>query len=647
MEMWTQKRFDELKATGQLPSPTGVAMQILKMAQQEGVGLAEIARVIKGDPALAGRLLQLVNSSYYAGARAITAVNDAVTRLGLDVVWQVALGFSVVSGYRRGVCKRFDYDEFWSDSLGAAVSAQILSKNSGLGNPEEAFTCGLLADIGRLALASIYPDSYSVVVAAAAADQAPQEILKLEQKTFAMDHRELTAAMLQDWGLAEAWVQAVRYHEDPVHSDLPEGHQAQKMAWMMHAAAQLGFICVAGPDRRSELLQDLLGKSARIGIASDKLVAICDHCAREWKDWGAILGIKTRELPPFSSITDVSRPEDITQTEQEASSREESQEIRALVVDEDPMTIGLVRQKLPPGSRVMGARKGQDAMRMALEFDPQLIITDWEVPGIGGLALCKALRKSKAGQQIYILMLAHKYDEELLASALEAGANEYITKPVMPRVLEARMNVALRIVRLQQEVVRDREQIRHQLADLAVLNRMLEQAALTDPLTGLPNRRYALDRLEQEWSASKRHNNPLTCMHMDLDHFKSVNDTHGHDAGDRVLREISAVLRKALRTTDVLCRIGGEEFLVICRETTTEQALVCAERLRQNVGESRIGIGDTQVAITISIGIAARDTSTPDSETLIKHADVATYASKTAGRNRVTIYDAQQVQTTP
>jgi diguanylate cyclase (GGDEF)-like protein len=644
--MRKQKRFDELKATGRLPSPTGVAMQILKMAQQEGVGLAEVARVIKGDPALAGRLLQLVNSSYYAGARAITAVNDAVTRLGLDVVWQVALGFSVISGYRRGgVCKHFDYDEFWSTSLGTAVSAKVLSKNSNMGNPEEAFTCGLLSQIGRLALACIYPEAYSVILAAAA-DQPDQEAMKLEQKTFAMDHRELAAAMLRDWGLAESWVQAVRYHEDPVHSDLPEGHQAQKLAWMMHASALLGGICVASPEKRGALLQDLLAKSARIGIASDKLVSICDHCAHEWISWGGILGIKTRDLPPLSSITDVNRPEDLTQTEKASPLREESQEIRALVVDEDPTTMGAVRQKLPPGSRLMGAHKAQDAMRMALEFDPQLIITDWGVPTVGGLALCKALRKSKAAQQIYILMLAPKYDEELLANALEAGANEYILKPIMPRVLEARINVALRVIRLQQEVVRDRDQIRHQLADLAVLNRMLEQAALTDPLTSLPNRRYALDRLEQEWSASIRNNHALACMHLDLDHFKRVNDTYGHDAGDKVLREISGVLRKALRTTDVLCRIGGEEFLVICRETSSEQALICAERLRQRVEEHRIELSANEVAITVSVGIAERNSVIPDPEALIKHADMATYASKTAGRNRITLDIPQQVPPT-
>jgi diguanylate cyclase (GGDEF)-like protein len=642
MEVFKQKRFDELKATGQLPSPTGVAMQILRMAQQDGVGLAEVARVIKGDPALAGRLLQLVNSSYYAGARAITAVNDAVTRLGLDVVWQVALGFSVISGYRRGVCKNFDYDEFWSDSLGTAVSAQILSKNTNLGNPEEAFTCGLLSQVGRLALACIYPDAYSVILAAAA-DQPSSEILKLEQKTFAMDHRELASAMLRDWGLDESWVQAVRYHEDPVHSDLPEGHQSQKLAWMMHAAAQLGAICVASADKRGPLVQELLAKSARIGIPSDRLVAICDHCAREWISWGGVLGIKTRELPPFSSITDESRPEDLSTEEKAEPVREESHEIRALVVDEDPTTMGAVRQKLPPGSRIMGARKGQDALRMALEFDPQLIITDWAVPGVGGLALCKALRKTKAGQQVYILMLAHKYDEELLASALEAGANEYIMKPILPRVLEARINVALRVIRLQQEVVRDREQIRHQLADLAVLNRMLEQAALTDPLTSLPNRRYALDRLDQEWSASIRNKHALACMHMDLDHFKKVNDTYGHDAGDRVLREISSVLRKALRTTDVLCRVGGEEFLVICRETTADQALVCAERLRQQVEEHRIEVSDAAINLTISIGIAERDGSTGDPEALIKRADLATYASKTAGRNRVSLSASDSV----
>ncbi len=634
MEMLKQKRFDELKATGQLPSPTGVALKILKMAQEEGVGLAEIARVVKGDPALAGRLLQLVNSAYYAGARPITAVSDAVTRLGVAAVWQVALGFSVVSGYRRGVCRYFEYERFWSKSLATAVAAQVMSRDSKLGQPEEAFTCGLLSQIGRLGLACIYPEAYSDVLLASQG-QPEEELLGTEQQTFAMDHRELAAAILEDWGLASNWILAVRYHEDPLHSDLHETDDAQKLAWLMHAAAQIGAICVAASDQRGTLLKELLMRALRIGLSRERLLPLCDIVVREWSAWGKVLGVKTSALQPFNSIPVGTVPSEPDVGDRPVPLQGENAGLRTLVVDEDPSTFELVRHRLPVGSIAMSAFNSSDANRLALEFDPQLIIVDWKVGGIGGVELCRSLRKTKAGQQVYILILAHEYDENVLANALEAGANEYIMKPILPRVLEARVNVALRVIRLQQEVVRDREEIRRHLTELAVLNRMLEQMALTDPLTGLPNRRYALDRLGQEWAASRRNDSALTCLMIDVDKFKRINDTYGHDMGDRVLREIASVLRKSLRATDVVCRVGGEEFLVICRDTDSAQAEICADRLRRKVESHRIE--ECAVFMTISIGVAARGPAVSDVEALLKLADIATYKSKSDGRNRVTV----------
>jgi diguanylate cyclase (GGDEF)-like protein len=286
---------------------------------------------------------------------------------------------------------------------------------------------------------------------------------------------------------------------------------------------------------------------------------------------------------------------------------------------------------------VVCAHNSLDSIRAALEFDPQLIVVSWMVGGESGLDLCRALRKTRAGQPIYILILAPRHDEDVLASALEAGVNEYIVRPIIPRVLEARITVALRVIGLQQEVVRDREEIRQHLAQLAVLNRTLEQAAMTDPLTGLPNRRYALDRLAQEWASSRRSRLPLACMVVDLDHFKQVNDTYGHDAGDQVLREVAVALRNALRATDVVCRIGGEEFVVICRDTDAASAVNCAERLRSKVAEHVTQVGDAQIRITVSIGVAHGGPSVPDVETLLKQADLATYESKRSGRNRVVL----------
>jgi two-component system, cell cycle response regulator len=636
MDMWRTKRFDELKATGQLPSPTGIAMRIMKMAQNDGVGLAEVAQVIQGDPALAGRILKLVNSAYYAGARAISAISDAAARLGTRAVWQVALGFSVISNYRKGMCRRFDYDDFWTHSLATAVAAQFLSRHTRIGHPEEGFTCGLLSQIGRLALASIYPEAYGNVIAATE-NQPLAELVSLEQKTFAMDHRELTAAMLQDWGIDATWVEASRYHEAPDESDMTENSPARRPALLLNTATQVGSVCVAPSDKRGVLVQELVARSDRLGVSKETLLPLCDSTAREWIVWGGILGVKTRQLPPFTSITDETRLASHPAPGGSSVPQQESSDVRALVIDDDPATRDLVSRCLPETSTVVCAHNTQNALRMALEYDPQLIVINWTVGGESGLDVCRALRRTKAGQQVYILILTPKQDEDTLAGALESGANECIVSPVILRVLEARIGVALRVIGLQQEVVRDREEIRQHLAELAVLNRTLEQAALTDPLTGLPNRRYALDRLLQEWASSQRSRTPLTCMIVDLDHFKQVNDTYGHDAGDQVLREVAVVLRKTMRATDVVCRIGGEEFVVICRDTDPATSWECAERLRRRVAEHVTRVGSAEIRMTISIGIAHRGAFVRDVETLLKQADLATYESKKEGRNRTTM----------
>jgi two-component system, cell cycle response regulator len=636
MEMWKTKRFDELKATGQLPSPTGVAMQILKMAQSDDVGVAEVSRLVQGDPALAGRILKLVNSALYAGSRQITAISDAVARLGLKTVWQVALGFSVISNYRRGRCRKFNYDAYWSHSLASAVVAQKMARSSKTAHPEEAFTCGLLCQTGRLALACIFPEAYSNVIDAARGDEA--DLLNLEQSTFALDHREFTGAILQDWGLPNLWVTAARFQENPDDPNLPKEGAAKKLAILMNTSQVFGALCIAPPTERYGLRQKLLEQADRIKIGTEDLFALCNGSVREWANWGQMLDVKTFDIPPIETITKETQPAEAQKTEEGEQSSSDSARLRVLVIDPDSKTVDAVRACLPPEASIQTAMCDSDALRLTLEFDPQIILTEWEMPGLSGAELCRSLRQTQTGKQIYILVLTRMFNEELLASALEAGANEYIMKPIIPRVLEARIKGALRMIGLQQEVLRDKEQIRQNLADMAVLNRTLEQAALTDSLTGLPNHRYAQDRLNEEWAASMRNGNPFTLMILDLDHFKKVNDTYGHDVGDVVLKEAAATMRKPLRAMDIVCRVGGEEFLVICRDTDSRSASVIAERLRHSVEEGCIAAGDTQIRITISIGVASKDATTPDVQALMKNADLATYQSKTSGRNRVTIY---------
>lgn len=210
-----------------------------------------------------------------------------------------------------------------------------------------------------------------------------------------------------------------------------------------------------------------------------------------------------------------------------------------------------------------------------------------------------------------------------------------MAKSLKPRVLAARLAAAQRLVRLGQELERDREEIRHTAAELKVTNRRLQEVALTDMLTGFPNRRYAIERIEQEWAAAQRSHRPLAAMVIDVDEFKQINDAYGHDVGDAVLRQVAAALKSGVRVQDVVCRFGGDEFLVICPDTTLEAAQACAERMRHAVETVSVGAGTSKRSGSISVGVAVREAAMADFDALIKRADQGLFIAKERGRNRV------------
>jgi len=209
-----------------------------------------------------------------------------------------------------------------------------------------------------------------------------------------------------------------------------------------------------------------------------------------------------------------------------------------------------------------------------------------------------------------------------------------VPSTISAKGLRTRLRAAQRLVHLQAAWEKDRTQLRQIAAELAVANRRLANAALTDLLTGLPNRRSAMDQLEQAWSAASRSGLALAVMVVDIDHFKQINDTYGHAAGDMVLREAAATLRASARREDCVCRIGGEEFLVICPNTDLNSAMKSAERLRANMAAKRMAIGQTEKTLTVSIGVARREPATIDIDALVSAADQALYAAKAAGRNQ-------------
>jgi diguanylate cyclase (GGDEF)-like protein len=336
--------------------------------------------------------------------------------------------------------------------------------------------------------------------------------------------------------------------------------------------------------------------------------------------------VESAELPPFEELS----------LPPKSVSPGTGERVRMMVVDDDAAMRALIGKLLRnAGHEVFEAVNGRQGFEMALDLRPQIMVVDWMMPEMDGIEMTRALRQTKIGRGIYIIILTSFEEDERLVQAFESGVDDFIGKPVNPRVLAARLHGGQRVVQLQQEIERDREEIRRFAAELAVSNRRLQEAALTDPLTLLPNRRFAVDRFQQEWAASARNGRPLACLVIDIDDFKKINDTYGHDVGDMVLQDVVASLKKGLRAQDTLARMGGDEFMLICPDTSLEAGMQCGERLRQLVAESRINAGMADIRGSISVGVAVREREMPTPDALIKRADQGVYLAKQGGRNCV------------
>jgi two-component system cell cycle response regulator len=265
----------------------------------------------------------------------------------------------------------------------------------------------------------------------------------------------------------------------------------------------------------------------------------------------------------------------------------------------------------------------RQALFHAAEGNFDLAIVSLGLENFDGLRLCSQLRSLERTRSVPILALAESDNNARLVRGLEIGVNDYLMRPVDKNELLARVRTQIRKKRYT-ERLRDNVQLSIEMA-------------ITDALTGLYNRRYMENHLgtliEQAASRAK----PLTVLVLDIDYFKSVNDTHGHDAGDDVLREFAVRIRKSIRGIDLACRYGGEEFVIVMPETDMAVATMVAERLRRRIASEPFPIqqGSRAVEVTISIGIAALGGASDNAAQLLKRADQALYRAKRDGRNRV------------
>jgi two-component system cell cycle response regulator len=295
--------------------------------------------------------------------------------------------------------------------------------------------------------------------------------------------------------------------------------------------------------------------------------------------------------------------------------------MKILVAEDDSVMRHLLKVSLERWQyEVLLATNGTQAMEIMLGKDaPQLAILDWVMPGIDGVDICRELRNRDAGSYIYTLLLTSKGAKEDLLVGLEAGVDDYLVKPFDLLELQARLRSGQRIITLQDQLIAAREAMREQ--------------ATRDALTGVWNRGAIMDILQREFSRSRREHKPLVALMLDLDHFKQINDTLGHQAGDFVLREVAIRVLSAMRPYNSMGRCGGEEFVVIVPGCDEASALNLAERLRNCVSATPIATSTDSIPVTMSLGVASlAEDSSPES--LIGRADEALYRAKKAGRNR-------------
>jgi diguanylate cyclase (GGDEF)-like protein len=298
------------------------------------------------------------------------------------------------------------------------------------------------------------------------------------------------------------------------------------------------------------------------------------------------------------------------------------------LAEDDPVTRMLMTRFLKnAGYEVDAVGDGSEALdRMTKRYYP-ILVTDWEMPGMDGVALCKAVRNMQLDGYVYALLLTARDAKEHIIAGLEAGADDYLVKPVHEPELIARLNAGRRILALE-----------HSLRVANQRNRIL---SITDALTGAYNRRYLMEQLPRELERCRRYAYPLSVLMCDLDHFKQINDQRGHATGDDVLQQFVARVQKSIRgNSDWIARYGGEEFVIVLPETAYTDGLFVADKIRTLIGSAPFMTRSGDTPVTASFGAAATGPSGPDItlkvETLIRTADECLYRAKLGGRNRST-----------
>jgi two-component system, cell cycle response regulator len=301
--------------------------------------------------------------------------------------------------------------------------------------------------------------------------------------------------------------------------------------------------------------------------------------------------------------------------------------MRILAAEDNPVCQLMLSRMLSSwGYEVVQAGDGVTAWQILQGQDPpRLAVLDWEMPGMDGVEICRRLRANGAAPYTYVVLLTARAQSGDLVAGMDAGADDYLTKPFNAEELRARLRAGRRILDLQEQLLHTQDALRRQ--------------ATYDGLTGLLNRAAILEFLDREISRCIREGSSVAVLMADLDRFKNINDSYGHLAGDAILCEVAKRMQSEIRGYDAVGRYGGEEFLVVLPGCDLAAGQAQAERLRHRIVSRTVRAGSTALAVSCSIGVSWRaGPAQVTADALIHEADVALYAAKEAGRNRVTLF---------
>ncbi|MDB5324897.1 MAG: hypothetical protein JWM57_466 [Phycisphaerales bacterium] len=471
-----------------LPSLPAIAVQVLELTQAENVDLSQIADVISRDPALTGRILRTVNSSFYGRARNVGTISQAIVVLGLQSVKTLVLGFSLVTSVAGKKSKGFEHTTYWKHSLFTATASRLIAQRVGVVQVEEVFLAGLLADVGMLVLDRLMGEAYGPV-----ARRSHFDLAAAEQAAFGTTHGEVSGHLAVSWKLPPLLTTPIACHHDTG--------------------------AVAEPTLR------------RLA----EIVSAASRCADVFTDpqAGAAIADVRERMKTFNLDASV-------------------------------------------GDSLMGEL------------------------------------------QIKAKEIAKLFD-------INIGESESFEK-VLQRANEALVNMML--------------QSQQQTTTLRQQNEQLREQATTDRLTGLSNRADFEHRSAALWDAAIANGTPLCLMMIDLDKFKSINDTYGHPGGDEVLRAVGKILKTTCRPMDVLARYGGEELVLVLPDTPRAVAAAIAESIRLMISAKPVMHEGAKIQVTASFGVASFETGSPLTTFthLIKAADMALYQAKKTGRDRVKVF---------